>query len=183
MDAYSPVHPSRCETVSIRGLSYQVRRWGANHGRPIWLLHGWMDVSASYQFLADELLQLDPEYSLYAPDWRGFGGSTAPQPCDGYWFADYLADLDALLRHYHPDRPAIDMVAHSMGGNVAMLYAGVRPERVARLVNLDGIGLAGGDAAQAPARRPSTRKAWRHGSRMSPASRSLSPRQPQMPRA
>jgi pimeloyl-ACP methyl ester carboxylesterase len=46
-------------------------------------------------------------------------------------FADYLADLDMLLDHYAPGQ-AVDLVGHSMGGNVAMMYAGVRPERIRR---------------------------------------------------
>ncbi len=152
MTAYLPRHPSTSEHIAVRGLSYHVRRWGAANGRPVWLLHGWMDVGASYQFLADELLALNPNLSLFAPDWRGFGKSTAPQPCDAYWFADYLADFDALLRHYHGDTAPVDLVAHSMGGNVAMLYAGARPARIASLVNLDGTGLAGGTPDQAPER-------------------------------
>lgn len=152
MSAYLPRHTARSETVAVRGLKYHVRRWGAPTGRPVWLLHGWMDVAASYQFLADELLASDPSLSLFAPDWRGFGQSSAPQPCDAYWFADYLADFDALLRHYHGAQGAVDVVAHSMGGNVAMLYAGARPERVAHLINLDGTGLAGSTPDQAPKR-------------------------------
>jgi pimeloyl-ACP methyl ester carboxylesterase len=149
--AYFPKFPSQSEFVSVRGLNYHVRRWGNPQGEPLWLLHGWMDVSASYQFLADYLLSHNPHLCLYAPDWRGFGLSDTPPNCDGYWFADYLADLDALLKHYHGDT-AIDMVAHSMGGNIAMLYAGARPARVKHLVNLDGIGLAGSTADKAPSR-------------------------------
>jgi pimeloyl-ACP methyl ester carboxylesterase len=64
-------------------------------------------------------------------------------------FADYLADLDQLLDHYAPGE-AVDLVGHSMGGNVAMMYAGVRPARIRRLVNLEGFGMP----ATRPARRP-----------------------------
>lgn len=149
--AYFPKFPSQSEFVQVRGLKYHVRRWGNPQGEPLWLLHGWMDVSASYQFLADCLLSHNPNVCLYAPDWRGFGLTDTPPNCDGYWFADYLADLDALLKHYHGDT-AIDMVAHSMGGNIAMLYAGARPARVKHLVNLDGIGLSGSTADKAPSR-------------------------------
>ncbi len=153
--AYVPQHISRSEFTTIRGLNYHVRRWGNPVGCPIWLLHGWMDVSASYQFLADSLLAINPELNLYAPDWRGFGLTDAPLVGgfynDAYWFPDYLADLDALLSHYHSDAN-IDLIAHSMGGNVAMLYAGARPDRVKHLVNLDAIGLSDGHAEQAPKR-------------------------------
>jgi pimeloyl-ACP methyl ester carboxylesterase len=84
-----------------------------------------------------------------AIDMRGFGRTQ--WPADGYWFPDYLADLDALLDRLAPDGP-IDLVGHSMGGNIAMLYAGVRPRRVRRLVSLEGFGMARTAPEQAPAR-------------------------------
>ena len=55
-------------------------------------------------------------------------------------YMDYYADLDALLEIYQPDMP-VNLVAHSMGGNVACTYAGIRPQRVARLVSLEGFGM------------------------------------------
>jgi pimeloyl-ACP methyl ester carboxylesterase len=150
-NAYQAHFTSHSDFVTVRGLRYHVRRWGNPNGQALWLLHGWMDVSASYQFLADHLLAHNPDLNLYAPDWRGFGLTDTPPNSDGYWFADYLADLDGLLKHYHAEQ-AIDLVAHSMGGNVAMLYAGARPARIKHLVNLDGIGLADSDPAKAPSR-------------------------------
>jgi pimeloyl-ACP methyl ester carboxylesterase len=111
------------------------------------LLHGWMDVSASFQFLVDALRGA---WRVVAPDWRGFG-LTQWSGADGYWFPDYLADLDRVLMHFSPGQP-VALVGHSMGGNVASLYAGARPARVARLVNIEGFGLRAADAAEAPRR-------------------------------
>ena len=111
------------------------------------MLHGWMDVSASFQFVVDAMA---PAWHVIAPDWRGFGGS----PGNGgnpYWFPDYLADLDGVLARLSPDEP-INLVGHSMGGNVACLYAGIRPQRVRRLVSLEGFGIAAGVAGAAPER-------------------------------
>jgi pimeloyl-ACP methyl ester carboxylesterase len=127
---------SQSHFLALRGLRYHVRTWGDPAAAPLVLLHGWMDVSASFQFLVDELQH--PWYVI-APDWRGFGLSQwAP---DGtYWFPDYIADLDALLRQFSPHAP-IRIVGHSMGGNVAGLYAGARPQRVERLALLEGFGL------------------------------------------
>lgn len=148
---YIPTKPSRSSTLPMRHLEYHVRHWGpevAGNGLPtLVLLHGWMDVSASYQFAVDAL-QVDRR--IIAPDWRGFG-LTAGGPVDHYVFADYLADLDLLLDHYAPGE-AVDLVGHSMGGNVAMMYAGVRPQRVRRLVNLEGFGMPATRPAQAPTR-------------------------------
>ena len=109
------------------------------------LLHGWMDVSASFQFVVDAL---ERDWDVYAPDWRGYG-LTAWAGSDSYWFADYLADLDFLLEKIAPEKP-LDLVGHSMGGHVGGLYAGVRPARVARFVNLEGFGLAVTRPDQAP---------------------------------
>jgi len=146
-DRYRPVRPSRSRFVEARGLRHHVRCWGADVGRPLVMLHGWMDGSASFQFVVDAL---GPERRVLAPDWRGFGLTGRPV-ADCYWFPDYLADLDALLDAIWPEG-AVDLVAHSMGGNVAMIYAGLRPARVRRLVNLEGYGLPGTTAVQAPGR-------------------------------
>jgi pimeloyl-ACP methyl ester carboxylesterase len=115
---------------------------------PLVMAHGWMDVGASFQFVVDALAM--PRHVI-APDWRGFGGTAGPQGTDTYWFPDYLADLDALLDALCPDQP-VDLLGHSMGGNVAMLYAGIRPQRVRRLVNLEGFGLPATTPSQAPDR-------------------------------
>jgi len=151
---YQPLRPSRSETVRVRTLNYHVRLWGeATPGTaPLVLVHGWMDVGASYQFVVDAFTQaFAAGRQIIAPDWRGFGLSTLPAPCDHYQFADYLADLDQLLDHYAGTTP-VDLVGHSMGGNVAMMYAGVRPARIRRLVNLEGFGMPATRPAQAPAR-------------------------------
>lgn len=133
----------------MRNLNYHVRHWGPDNSPlpTLVLLHGWMDVSASYQFTVDALQQ---ERRIIAPDWRGFGLTSSAQT-DHYFFADYLADLDLLLDHYAPGE-AIDLVGHSMGGNIAMMYAGVRPERIRRLVNLEGFGMPATRPEQAPKR-------------------------------
>ena len=151
---YQPQRPSRSATVRIRTIDYHVRLWGeARPGSaPLVLLHGWMDVGASYQFVVDAFSAAFAEgRQIIAPDWRGFGHSMPPAPCDHYAFADYLGDLDALLDHYAGGQP-VDLVGHSMGGNVAMMYAGARPARIRRLVNLEGFGLPATRPAQAPGR-------------------------------
>jgi pimeloyl-ACP methyl ester carboxylesterase len=90
----------------------------------------------------------EAEWPLLAVDWRGFGGSEWPQ--EGYWFADYLADLDALLDLVSPRAP-VRLIGHSMGGNIGSLYAGLRPERVRCMANLEGFGLPRTSPDQAPA--------------------------------
>ena len=133
--------------LDIRGLRYHCRIWGETGRAKLFMLHGWMDVSASFQFLVDALRA---DWQVIAPDWRGYGLS-AWGPADCYWFPDYMGDLDRLLAHFEPERPAT-LIGHSMGGNIASMYAGVRPERVARLVNLEGFGMSRSEPDKAPAR-------------------------------
>ncbi len=153
---YKEKRPAQSEFVPIRGLNYHVQRWGpalsaTSSTPPLVLLHGWMDVAASYQFMVDALSNAFAEgRSVIAPDWRGFGQTDAG-PVDNFWFPDYVADLDFLLDHDCPGQP-VDLVGHSMGGNIAMMYAGVRPERIRRLVNLEGFGLPASRPSQAPGR-------------------------------
>lgn len=139
--------PSESVFVPIRGLQVHCRCWGDPAHPRLIMLHGWMDVSASFQFLVDALAGA---WHVVAPDWRGFGLSDWGS-AGSYWFPDYLADLDALLAHFSPRDPAI-LIGHSMGGNVACLYAGARPERVGALVNLEGFGLVASDPQTAPRR-------------------------------
>ena len=137
------------EFVPIRNLPYHVQVWGepSPEKTPLVMVHGWMDVAASYQFVVDAFAQ---DHYIIAPDWRGYG-RTPSGHVDNFWFPDYMADLDFLLDHYSPDRP-VNLVGHSLGGNVVMLYAGVRPERIRRLVNLEGFGLPATTPDMAPAR-------------------------------
>ena len=153
---YRPRHAAQSEFQTLRGLRTHLHRWGDTtcvdaDRPPLVLLHGWMDVGASFQFVVDALAEAEGRQRLVlAPDWRGFGRTEAP-PTDTYWFPDYLADLDALLDRVAPDGQ-IDLVGHSMGGNVAMSYAGLRPARIRRLVNLEGFGLPETHPKQAPRR-------------------------------
>ncbi len=137
---------SRSDFVRLRGLRFHVRRWGQQHAPQLFLLHGLADVSATWQPVVEQLL---PRFQVLAPDQRGFGHSQWPQ--DGYWFPDYVADLEALVDHYSPQSPIL-LAGHSMGAQVASLYAGLRPSRVQRLVILDGLMLPDTPATQAPAR-------------------------------
>lgn len=151
---YAVRRPARSEFVSLRGLRVHLNRWddGADGNRPLLvLLHGWMDVGASFQFFVDALADLEgPARHIVAPDWRGFGRTESPA-VDSYWFPDYLGDLDALLDRLSPDAP-VDLLGHSMGGNVAMTYAGARPSRIRRLINLEGFGLPATQPDEAPGR-------------------------------
>jgi pimeloyl-ACP methyl ester carboxylesterase len=137
---------SRSEFIRVRELRYHVRRWGDPAAPKVFLLHGFLDVSATWQPVAEGLL---PRFQVLCPDFRGFGHTEWPQ--DGYWFPDYVGDLEAIADHYSPDEP-MRLVGHSMGAQVASLYAGLRPARVKQLVILDGLFLPNMEADRAPKR-------------------------------
>jgi len=139
--------PSRSEFLTIRGLRTHVRHWGREGAPKLFMAHGWMDMSASFQFVVDALAG---DWHVIAHDWRGFG-LTDRTGNDTYWFPDYFADLEALLDHYSPHEP-VNLLGHSMGGNIVSVYAGVRPARIAKLINLEGFGLPATQPAQAPGR-------------------------------
>jgi pimeloyl-ACP methyl ester carboxylesterase len=136
----------RHETLTVRGLAHHVTRWGPQSDDPVVLLHGWADTADTYQFLVDAL---EHDWPLVGFDWRGFGRSQWSGR--DYWFPDYFADLDVLLDAFCPGGPA-RLVGHSMGGNIALLYAGIQPERVRRVVSLEGFGLPRSEVDDTPGR-------------------------------
>lgn len=135
---------------TIRGLEYRLRTTGHAGDRLMLLLHGLFDTGASFAPLVEGLDRQGAVPRHYvAPDWRGHGDS-APAP-EGYWFPDYLADLETLMEALSPDRPVV-LAGHSMGGNVASMYAGARPEAVSHLIILDSLNVPDAPAADAPQR-------------------------------
>jgi pimeloyl-ACP methyl ester carboxylesterase len=138
--------PFRSHRVPLRGLDAHVLTWGDPAAPKLFLLHGWMDVAASFQFLVDAFVR---EWHVIAPDLRGYGRSTwQPQ---GYWYADYIADLEALLQVFAPGEQ-VHIAGHSLGGNVVLHYAGVRPARARTVISLDGFGVRAEGPDEAPAK-------------------------------
>jgi pimeloyl-ACP methyl ester carboxylesterase len=147
--SYQALRQPRHETLRVRGLKMHLTRWGPEPSvrePPVFLLHGWLDAGETFQFIVDAFKK---DWPVIAPDWRGFGRSEWPQ--EGYGFPDYLGDFDELMDQISPDSPA-RIVGHSMGGNIANLYAGLRPERVRCVINLEGLGLPRTSPQDAPKR-------------------------------
>lgn len=118
----------------MRGVEIHVRRWGDPEAPLLVLCHGWMDMSATFQFVVDAL---QGDWHVVAPDWPGFGRS--PSRGRDQFLISRIADLDAIARIYSPDHP-IRLVGHSLGAQISTLYLGARPERVLGFVSLDGVG-------------------------------------------
>ena len=142
-ETYRPKTVRRESRHPIRGADYCIHEWGAADSPLIVYLHGWGDTGSTIQFVVDALRG---DWRVIAPDWRGFGRSRVR--CSSYWFPDYLADLHALLQLVSPEE-RVRLVGHSMGANVASLYAGIFPERVQAFVNVEGFGLPDSNPADA----------------------------------
>ncbi len=138
---------SQSQYVPVRGLQYHCRTWGDPGAPRLFFLHGFQDLSASWQFTVDALQR---DWYVVAPDWRGYG-LTSSGGADTFWFPDLVADLDVILDHFEPELPA-RLVAHSMGGNTASIYAGAIPQRIAKFVNVEGLGAGITPVEEAPRR-------------------------------
>ncbi|WP_227538019.1 alpha/beta fold hydrolase [Marinobacter vulgaris] len=106
---------------------------------PVLMIHGWLDNALSFARLAPEL---GGHRHVYALDMAGHGHSGHRPPGQGYQLMDYVADLAELVEIHFRGAPEgrVDLVGHSLGGIVSVLFAAAFPERVRRLVMIDSLG-------------------------------------------
>ncbi|WP_437292896.1 alpha/beta fold hydrolase [Sorangium sp. So ce426] len=126
--------------MNTNGLALCVHRFRDDHARPtgltLLLLHGFLDAGSTWDLVAEPLARAG--HDVVAPDLRGFGRSARVGAGSYYYFPDYIADVAALVDALAPAR--LGVVGHSMGGAVAVYYAGACPGRVERLALLEGMG-------------------------------------------
>jgi len=108
--------------------------WGNPDAPPLILLHGGRDHCRNWDWVAQALRD---EYHVIAPDLRGHGDS-AWSMTGNYTMAGYIYDLAQLI-HQQALAP-VSLIAHSLGGNIALRYAGIYPENLHRLVAIEGLG-------------------------------------------
>jgi pimeloyl-ACP methyl ester carboxylesterase len=108
--------------------------WGNPDAPPLLLLHGGRDHCRNWDWVAEALRD---EWHIIAPDLRGHGDSQW-SPDGSYWMAGYLYDVAQLV---HQQRLApVTIIAHSLGGVIALRYAGIYPDAVKKLVSIEGLG-------------------------------------------
>lgn len=140
----------RHRTVDVRGLEIHWVEWGSPGVEPIVLVHGFCDHCRTWDFCVSELRRAWPEAWIVAPDSRGHGDSGWIGAGGYYHFFDYLMDLDAVFHSL--GARSIKLVGHSMGATIASLYTGAYPARVSKLALVEGLGPAGLEFDDAPAR-------------------------------
>lgn len=108
--------------------------WGNPSAPPLLLVHGGRDHCRSWDWVA---LALKDRYHVIAPDLRGHGDSEWVNG-SGYAMIDYVYDLAQLIRQQH--LAPVTLLGHSLGGRICLEYAGVYPDRVAKLIAIEGLG-------------------------------------------
>lgn len=141
-NAYVPLKHSRTVRCRAGEADYSIRMWGPDTAPPLVLLHGTRDTSVSFQFVVDAFKR---DWHVIAPDLRGHGLTRSPNR--NAWFHEYLADLDVILETLLPE-VAVNLVGHSLGGNLAAVYAALRPERVCCMISLDAFGVLASSEAE-----------------------------------
>ncbi len=132
-DAIRLSGPTSHSFVSQR-LKLHYVDWGNRAAPPLILLHGGRDHARNWDWVAEALKD---DFHLIAPDLRGHGDS-APSPSGDYSMSAFLYDLAQLI---HGQKLApVSILAHSLGGAIALRYAGVYPDRVKRLIAIEGLG-------------------------------------------
>lgn len=119
--------------IPVAGLTLAARAWGDPDGAPFFALHGWLDNANSFNRLAPAL----PELNLVALDFAGHGHSDHRPPGIHYNPFQYIQDLFAAANALGWDR--FGLIGHSMGAGIASEAAGMLPERITRVVLLDGM--------------------------------------------
>ena len=120
--------------LSANRLTHHLLEWG-DRGPVVLLLHGFLEHAHAWDRVAPRLAAAG--FRVLALDWRGHGDSQWVGAGGYYHFADYTADLAALVRALG-GRAAL--VGHSMGAGAALVYAGTEPERVTALACVDALG-------------------------------------------
>jgi len=117
--------------VTVNGLRIHYLDWGNESKPPFIMLHGISRVAHQFDHLAP---QFKDDYHVMAIDMRGHGDSDW-SPEGAYLVEDYVKDLEAFVDQLN--LRGLTLLGNSTGGRVVQVYAGLHPDRVARLISED----------------------------------------------
>lgn len=127
------VYKKKEKSYSVNGLEIAAICYGDEANKPMIALHGWLDNAASFALLAPLL----PDYYIVALDFAGHGLSDhRPQHAD-YYLWENVKDLYAVFTQLGLDK--VDLIGHSMGASIAMLFASCFSEHVENLILIEGV--------------------------------------------
>ncbi len=132
-------------------LKLHYAEWGDQDAPALILVHGGRDHCRNWDWVARDLCG---DWRIIAPDLRGHGDSDWC-PSGIYTYDAYVWDLLALIEHLHIDQATI--IGHSLGGNIALRLAAAFPERLQRLVCIEGLGTSPGEVERTYSRSYSQR--------------------------
>jgi pimeloyl-ACP methyl ester carboxylesterase len=136
----------RTSSITSARLKLNIVEWGDPSAPPLILQHGGRDHARSWDAVAAAFAG---EYRVIAPDLRGHGDSDWAS--DGaYDLTDFVQDFVTLVRAL--ELPPCAMAGHSLGGNIVARFGGLYPDRVTRMVNIEGLGFPPHLEAEAQAR-------------------------------
>ena len=140
------VKDSKIVEVEIKTahFRYAAKRWGEKSGPKILALHGWLDNAATF----DHLAPLLPEVDLVALDFPGHGFSSHRPRGIRYHYLDYVSDVINVADALNWDR--FTLMGHSLGAGIASITSGALPDRIERLVLIEGLGAMSRDPSEAP---------------------------------
>lgn len=130
------------QTIALAQLKLRAQVWGDPAAPPLLALHGWLDNAASFALLAPRLATSHRVIALELP---GHGHSDHPAAGSGFHYVDHVqavleaADVLQLVRY--------TLLGHSLGAGIASLVAAAAPERIERLLLIEGLGPLGDDGS------------------------------------
>jgi pimeloyl-ACP methyl ester carboxylesterase len=136
--------------VPGHGLSLHALAWDGDASRTVVILHGYLDHARSFAGLGADLAR--DGRAVFALDARGHGESDWAPRGGYYHFNDYVADLAHAVDALVGPSGSLSLVGHSMGGNLATMFAGAFPERVRALALGEGVGIPEMSADVVPVR-------------------------------
>ncbi len=129
-------HGPTSRTFFSQRLRLHYADWGNPDAPPLLLVHGGRDHCRNWDWIADRLKK---DWHIIAPDLRGHGDSQW-STTGTYSMEGYLCDLAQLIDQQ--SLAPVTVIAHSLGGNISLRYAGIFPDKIKKLIAIEGLGLS-----------------------------------------